>query len=87
MLADLVETFLSKITQTCVSGTIPRSYYWLWDMVGEKLQARGLYGDVLKADAVCMFATKPKLLFQKKTEAAAHVARNAFGLEQANVIN
>ena len=86
MLAELADTALSKITRACDSQTMPRNYYWLWDIVKEKLQAHGFFGDVMKADAVCMFATKPKLLFQEKTEAVDHVARNAIGLEQAPVI-
>ena len=60
-----------------------RTAFCLLDEVQHKLQARGLYGDVMATDAACLCTDKPNALFiEQWTKDLDHLAQNAFGLQQ-----
>ena len=61
-----------------------RTAFCLLDEVQHKLQARGLYGDVLATDAACMCTDKPNALFLEQCWQMHldHLVQNAFGLQQ-----
>ena len=61
--------------------------FTLRDAVQQKLQARGLYRDVLEVDAACLCADRPNALFiEQWTKDLDDLARKAFGLQQAETM-
>lgn len=83
MLAELVDATLATMLKYCSEAKHCRSFFWIWDMIKEKLQKFGFYNDVLRADAMTLGASKHRQLFQKASaHALAGPAGAAFGLEQ-----
>lgn len=84
MLKELVEEALQRmIVSSGQSGAAPR-FFWLWDLLRQKLEDHGLFGDVLPPAAVTMCSEAPRRLFRPNgADELLPVAAAAFGLEQA----
>ncbi len=86
VLKEIADKAVSEIAAAS-SGAKSRTAFRLLDAVQQKLQARGLYGDVLEADAACLCRERPNALFiEQWTQDLDHLAQNAFGLQQAGAM-
>lgn len=86
VLKEIADKAVSEIAATS-SGAKSCTAFSLRDAVQQKLQAHGLYSDVLEADAACLCADRPDALFiEQCTKDLDHLAQNAFGLQQAETM-
>jgi hypothetical protein len=86
VLKEIADKAVSEIAGAS-SGAVSRTAFRLLDAVQQTLQARGLYGDVLEADAACLSTERPNALFIAHwTQDLDHPARTAFGLQQAEAM-
>lgn len=86
MLKEIADKAASCIAATS-SDARGSTAFSLRDVVQQKLQARGLYSDVLDVDAACLCADRPNAFFiDQWTKDLDHLAQNAFGWQQAETM-